>query len=457
MGYNRDICQMKTGQYNLMKRIFILHLYLIAVIPSYAQKHTAIHDHKEKIQRWLTENNVPCAAVGIVENGKIKMARVFGYTGKNVPAANNTLFNIASMTKPVVAVLTLQLVQSGQWDLEEPLSKYWIDPDIANEPWTKRITTRHVLTHQTGFPNWRGNAKLRFDFEPGTKSQYSGEGFEYLKTALEKKFGIPLEKLLDSLLFKPLGMKDTRYWGKDMDMQRFARWHDALGKEYKVSYERGVSAADDLVTTAADYCRFMIFVMNGAGLSKSLYADMINPQVKLREHTGRGLSWEVIRDLPAGEYALAHGGGDVGVKTMGICLPVSKRSIVVFTNGDNGTAVHDNIIREFIDIGEKIIDYSNGAYKGTVITLDNSMLDKYTGRYQRSDADKTLTITRQGNALKLTGDGVPMMTLLPEADNRFFAKGSPYQFEFVSESNEQSMILRVLDSGNLLLTANRIK
>jgi CubicO group peptidase (beta-lactamase class C family) len=447
--YNLKIC--------LVKRIIIPLLCFLAVLPSYAQKNSVVHDHKEKIQQWLAENKVPCAAVGIVEYGKIKLVRVLGYSRENVPAANNTLFNIASMTKPVVAVLTLKLVQSGQWNLDEPLSKYWIDPDIANEPWTKIINTRHVLTHQTGFPNWRGNATLRFDFEPGTKFQYSGEGFEYLKSALEKKFGRPLEKLLDSLLFKPLGMKDTRYWSKDMDMQRFARWHDAQGKEYNVSYAKGVSAADDLVTTVEDYCRFMIFVMNGGGLSKSLYADMINPQVKVREHTGRGLGWEVIKDLPAGEYALAHGGGDVGVKTMGICLPVSKRSIVVFTNGDNGTAVYENIIREFVDTGGMILDYSNGAYKGTVIKLDNSILDKYTGRYQRSDINSTITITRQDSKLKLTGDRVPIMTLLPEAENKFFVKGSPYQFEFVTEDNEQSMKLRVLDSGKLLLDAKRIK
>lgn len=65
------------------------------------------------------------------------------------------------------------------------------DPDIADNPYVKKLTTRIILSHQTGFPNWRGNnadGKLTFEFEPGTKYQYSGEGYEYLRKALEKKF-----------------------------------------------------------------------------------------------------------------------------------------------------------------------------------------------------------------------------------------------------------------------------
>jgi len=126
-------------------------------------------------------------------------------------------------------MLTLKLVQSGQWNLDEPLALYWIDPDIAHSPYLWRLTTRYVLSHQTGFPNWRtddGSGKLTFKFEPGTNSSYSGEGYEYLRRALESKFHQPLDKLLDSVLFKPLGMNDTRYWGPDLDTSRFAMWHD---------------------------------------------------------------------------------------------------------------------------------------------------------------------------------------------------------------------------------------
>jgi CubicO group peptidase (beta-lactamase class C family) len=131
------------------------------------------------IPEWMAEYHVPCVGVGLIEDGKIKWVKVFGNLQQGHPASNNTLFNIASQTKPVVALLTLKLVQSGEWNLDEPLAHYWIDPDIAHDPYLMKLTTRLVLSHQTGFPNWRSDnapGKLRFNFEPGTKFGYSGEG-----------------------------------------------------------------------------------------------------------------------------------------------------------------------------------------------------------------------------------------------------------------------------------------
>lgn len=73
----------------------------------------------------------------------------------------------------------------------ESLAHYFIDPQVAENPYSKKITTRHVLSQQSGFDNWRwmnSIGKLRFNFEPGTKFNYSGEGMEYLASALEQKF-----------------------------------------------------------------------------------------------------------------------------------------------------------------------------------------------------------------------------------------------------------------------------
>src|SRR5687768_409468 len=74
---------------------------------------------------------------------------------KGNPAPFNTIFNVASLTKPVTAMLTLKLVSMGNWHLDEPLAKYWTDPDVVNDAWSKKLTTRHILSHQTGFVNWR--------------------------------------------------------------------------------------------------------------------------------------------------------------------------------------------------------------------------------------------------------------------------------------------------------------
>jgi CubicO group peptidase (beta-lactamase class C family) len=407
---------------------------------------------QEKIPVWLAENNVPAVGIGLIENGKIKYVKVFGELKKGVPAPDNAIFNVASITKPVVAMLTLKLVETGQWDLDEPLANYWVDPDVANDPRHKKLTTRHVLCHQTGFPNWRSQ-KLTFDFEPGTNYQYSGEGFEYLRHALERKFNKSLVELSDSILFKPLGMKDSRfYWDTNMDESRFAFWHDSKGNLLKPATPKGggANAAGSLLATIEDFCRFSVDVINGAGLSPNIYNDMINPRVNIREHYAKGLGWGVVKDLPNGEYALEHSGTSGGVKTMFVLLPKSKRGIVVLTNGDNGVFVYNNVIKESLDIGQTVLDYLNGSYAHKIATLSDEILGKYVGTYIDSYG-RNLAITKEDGALKISGNGVPTVKLCPEAENKFFLKEFDVQFEFAENDS-----FTITANGKVDCTAKKV-
>ncbi len=171
-------------------------------------------DNELEIEKWLQELNVPAVGIGYISNGKLTEVKVYGEIAPGTPAPYNTIFNVASLTKPITAIVTLKLVSEGKWNLDEPICNYWTDPDVKNEAFAKKLTTRHILSHQTGFSNWRGNnddGKLHFEFEPGTKYQYSGEGFEYLRIAIEKKFNKSLDQLAHELIFDPLQMTDTEF------------------------------------------------------------------------------------------------------------------------------------------------------------------------------------------------------------------------------------------------------
>jgi len=307
------------------------------------------------------------------------------------------------------------------------------------------------LSHQTGFINWRINhptKKLTFDFVPGTRFQYSGEGFEYLRKALEKKFQRPLEKLLDSLVFSPRGMHDTHYWSESLDTTRFARWHDANGKRYPVSDETGVSAADDLLTTIEDYCKFGIDVMNGAGLSDSLFEDMVRPRVKVKEQYYRCLGWGLVNGLPDGEYALEHGGSDIGVRNFAVFLPKSKRGVVVMTNGDNGMNVFNHIVAESMDVGKDILAaiYRSSA-RHTIAMLPRGTLDRYTGTYFQSNGRKVTIAKENEQALRMSGDGIPAFVLYPESEKTFFLKDFDAQLEFVLNENKEVVQLITYENG----------
>ena len=317
---------------------------------------------KNETGRWLKQKNIPALGIGYIEHGKIKQISVFGELEKGKTAPKNTIWNVASLTKPVTALVVLKLINSGKLSLDEPIYKYYIDPDIINAPWVKLLTPRIILSHQTGFTNWRGNnkdGKLSFEFEPGTKYQYSGEGYDYLRKVIERKFETPIEKLADSLIFKPLKMKDTKfYWDNKTDETRFAKWHTEKGELYPTKKHTTASAADDLLTTIEDYSKFMEYIIDGAGLSKELQQEMVKNQIRINDNQYFGLGWYIDENINTkNDFAIVHGGSDIGVHTIAFIIPKTKQGLLIFTNSDNGTDAFQEILLKYLgENGQGILE-----------------------------------------------------------------------------------------------------
>lgn len=319
--------------------------------------HTVLTDNLEQLMK---DSNIPTLGLGIIEDGKLKEIKVYGTLDGKTTAPYNSLFNVASLTKPVTAMTVLQLVSLGKWNLDEPLYKYFTDSDIAKDPRHKKLTTRMILSHQTGFPNWRwqkDDKKLSFDFDPGTKYQYSGEGFEYLRKAVEKKFNRSIETLAQEMIFQPLHMKDTSYiWNETKQANRIVIGYDRDGKSYDTVKNKIANAADDLTTSVEDFSHFLVSVMNNDLLSKTVFEEMKTRQVKTKENKYFGLGFEIY-DLGNNRIALSHGGSDKGVNTIFIILPETKQGLIIFTNVDDGYKIYKPIINHYFgDLGKKIIE-----------------------------------------------------------------------------------------------------
>lgn len=314
----------------------------------------------DDVERLLRDNNIPTLGLGVIKEGKLSEIKVYGKLNDKTSAPYNALFNVASLTKPVTAMTVLRLVSLGKWNLDEPLYKYFTDSDIANDPRNKKLTTRMILSHQTGFPNWRwqkNDKKLSFDFDPGTKYQYSGEGFEYLRKAIEKKFDKSLEVLAKEMIFQPLNMNDTGYiWNEKKQADRIVTDYDTSGKSYDIIKNNTANAADDLTTSVEDYGKFLVSVMNNDLLSKTVFEEMKTKQVKTKENKYFGLGFEIY-DLGNDRIALSHGGADNGVNTIAIILPETRQGLVIFTNVDEGYKIYEPIINYYLgDAGKKIIE-----------------------------------------------------------------------------------------------------
>jgi len=393
------------------------------------------------VPKLLNKYQAPAVGIGIIENGKIEFIKVYGEHQKGLKAGSNTIFNVASITKPVVATTVLKLVANGNWDLDKPLYHYYTDPDVIKDSLSKLLTTRHCLSHTTGFKNWRWDeqdGKLQFNFKPGTKFQYSGEGMEYLRKALEYKFQVRLDKLVDSLVFKPLKMEDaTLGWLADDDTIRFAKWYDTKGRLHKMNYKtENINAADDMLITVKDMLLFGNATMKQELIKDSLYQEMITPQATINDNINQGLGWVVYDKLENRGYILNHDGGDPGVVATLILLPKSENGIAIFVNSDNGASITNLIIASIFPNGIEIIE---GLHWDNPIPdkvrIKHSLLRKYAGTYE-TDRDFSITFTVDGQNLLTVSDVFPKLTLYPKSETEFFPLPFEVYFKFIESGNE---------------------
>jgi CubicO group peptidase (beta-lactamase class C family) len=347
-----------------MKNRAFITTILLSLIFSYSSaqnKRITNHDFKDQIDSVLKQQKVPTVAIGLIQNNEIVMSEVLSINKLIKNAPSELQFSVASLTKPVSMMLALTLASKDGWKLDEPLARYWVDPDVRGDTRAYRLTSRHVLSHQGGFTNWRSmtpGGKLIFDTAPGTAFRYSGEGYEYLRHAIEKKFDQQFEYLVDSLVFKPLHMSHSfMRWPDHLDTLKYAGRFDQHGKKYPIEKPATANAAASLITTIHDYTRFALACLKGEGISEDLNRQIHTPQIMVTEvrDVGIGLSWVVIKNLARNEYALMHTGSDPGIKTLIVLLPKSKRGLVVFTNGDNGSKVYEEVLRKMLDLGDEIL------------------------------------------------------------------------------------------------------
>jgi CubicO group peptidase (beta-lactamase class C family) len=264
---------------------------------------------------------------------------------------------------------------AGKLDFDRTLVSY-VD-DLTDER-ARRVTLRQVLSHCSGFPNWRDDpgAQLVPEFESGSKFQYSGEGFFYLQRILEQVTGEGFCQVMERLVFKPLGMTSSSMIWKPELAGRFALPHDRRGEPRKnwdkaprrfheianrkgqtvaawkyadyaaATREAGVppipnymlpNAAASMVTTAADYARFLAAAIRNPEIRKE--------QIRFRPLLGWGLGWgiERIGSLGGREYVWQWGDNG-GYKNFVAAEPASGDAVFVFTNGDSGTRIYDRIV-----------------------------------------------------------------------------------------------------------------
>ena len=413
-----------------------------------------------KIKKWQDELHIPHAGIGIIEDEEIVFCKVLSPHDSNFDPEMR--FNIASITKVVFGTMVMRLVDKGLWGLDEPLHPFHVDEDVEDDPRHKELTARDILSQRSGFVNWRWNhptGKLTFDFDPGTKFNYSGEGMEYLRQAIEKRYGTIIDTIADSLIFEPANMPNTEHsWDGATDFDKFSRFYDTQGNEHELEdYSFEGQAADDIMTTVDDLTQFGKYVLNGAGLSPEVFKEMVTAQTAINDNQDQALAWRLIRNLQNGEYAIHHGGNDIGVATLLVLLPKSKRGIVVMTNSDSGLVLCNNVVREVWDEGTEIIHraYRSGSMDDipVAVPVSQEILATYEGIYEQPSGRK-VTILASEQSLLMEMPGVPNFQLFPKSESEFFLMDFDPVIAF--EKNEANQVILKIIEGENVIVCNRI-
>jgi CubicO group peptidase (beta-lactamase class C family) len=309
---------------------------------------------ERQIPQLMQKMRIPGLAIAKIEDGEIAWQAAFGERAPGKPVATDTVFNAASLTKPVFATMALHLVANEGLGLDEGLHKHWIDPDVAEDVRHQALTPRIVLSHQGGLPNWRGNRELGFMFEPGARHEYSGEGYEYLRQAIENKSGREMQALVQEQVFGPASMKRSALSWSDDFADNYATGFNEAGEAIDTYItKRRPNAAAHLMTTVGDYARFAAWVSKGAELPAALFDEMRRPQALHEDPAERfGLGWKLI-PVKDGE-ALMHDGREPGVRTYAIVLP-NGEALVILTNSSNGELSFRPLVKAALADGDAIM------------------------------------------------------------------------------------------------------
>lgn len=330
---------------------FILGVLLF--VPATLSAIESVQDKIDEIVQAEAGFDLFSGTVVVADHGDIVYARAVGEANKEyrIPNTLNTRFNISSVQKPFIATVIMQLVQSGDIALTDPLKKYF--PDCPY-PTADRIQIQHLLNHSSGLGDYRDDPdyklraeefknidevlpfvyKIEPEFDPGEKMKYSNASYLYLKAIIERVTGKSLRGNLTTRIFRPLGMDDTvLFAGGDSLADRATGYERAQdGEGYvRVTGEPSAYAGGGIYTTGHDLLLFDQAIY-GEGLLDAEHKEIMftpgGPQPAV------AFGWFVVPW--GGTTVVMHSGGSGGFSTEFRRYPEKGYTIIVNSNYGGG-------------------------------------------------------------------------------------------------------------------------
>jgi serine beta-lactamase-like protein LACTB len=427
-----------------------------------AEKQTRI---ETAISTFLTETQTPGVSAAVVQDGELVWSAGFGMADleNSVPATANTLYRLASVSKPLTATATMALWERGRLDLDSPVQQYC--PAFPRKPWP--VTTRQLLGNLGGIRSYNvpeqpysvsqsdpevGNTRyfengieggLKFFAndplvaEPGTHFNYSTQGYTVAGCAIEGASGQKYADAVRETVLHPAGMLHTRPDERFAIVPLRTRFYskdkagavmnaEFLDASYKVPGGGWLSSAPDMA-------RFEVAILNNR-LLKSTTRDTMWTQPMPSDGLGRlayALGWQL--GSVEGMKIVGHSGGQQGTSTMIWIAPEARAGVVVLTNSDSSDAprLAIRLLRIVLGLPE---------HEHREIAVDSKVSDGYVGTWELGDLK--ITIAREGDGL-FAQVRTQKIALAPESEREFVLKGTDAHLSLSTDRNGRpEMIVR---------------
>jgi CubicO group peptidase (beta-lactamase class C family) len=437
----------------------------------------------ETVNHLIGAAHVTGAGIALFHDGNIDYLKAYGFrdTEKTLPLTPDSVMTSASLSKAAFATVIMEMVQAGTLNLDKPISQYLPKPlseypryaDLQGDDRYKKITLRMLLSHTTGFANWRWfepDHKLKIHFEPGSRYAYSGEGIDLAQLVVETVAAKSDTTIMSEHLFTPLPMQRTSMvWELRFDSD-FANGYDEYGRSLGPERRSKPDAAGSMQTTLRDYANFLTAVMRHKFLSPQITSEMFSPQIKIHslrqfptlvtDTTTDNDAIQLSYGIGWGLYATPHHhaffkeGHDEGWRHLALCFD-NGTGILIMTNSSNGEAIFKPLIDALL--GDTKFPFEWEGYtpynllpplsplkQHKNIPITPAQLKRLPGKYVLAPGIVMTVIAADGR-LYVQENDEPKQEILAESLVDFYSTASTDELTFEPAEGEkaQTMILHV--------------
>ena len=288
---------------------------------------------------WMADHHIEGLSIAVVKDGDTSFITSHGTSGLDAVAlSDETVFEAASLGKPVFAHLLMAMAEDGLLDLDEPLSTYQTNEPIDD---FGSITARMILSHTSGLADLDSADPRGPNAEPGTAFRYSSSGYRTLQTIVEELTGRSLDDLADEFVFGPAAMTSSSFVWHDDYEERLARGHRDDGSAVEPTRTTDANAASSLYTTPADYASFVAYSLR-PGPGRNVTDLMLDPAFTITDEISWGSGWGLQATEP--NRSLWHWGSNPGYRSWIVGYPDEQLAIVVLSNSEGMFRIVDDIV-----------------------------------------------------------------------------------------------------------------